>query len=344
MAVLIQPFVEAEAGGLAWVEGSRVVIEWVPGSPAGLLAGHQVGRREVVEGEGEGLTGLVAGVARAASERVGATQMEWLATEGEVRVVQLAAPLPVAVAEPGMEVPADPGLLRVARIVRRFSSPIEEKLVLPWAIALEEPSVFDSVEPLPGGDQAMIEALAEEQIDLVWGGGGYERAAIALAVLAGDPFSVLGELRGLGQIDLEAGRRIVALTRGLPVSVPGRSRFEPLGAAVTEAFGDRKKGVGASGGLGFGLGSVVLPQAAVKVGPRRVIVAPEPIPHLAPLLWSAAGLLTLSGSPAAHLFESARSLGVPAVAAADLELSLFTTGSWAVAVNGAAGTVSVDRW
>ncbi|HKX76688.1 MAG TPA: PEP-utilizing enzyme, partial [Acidimicrobiia bacterium] len=75
-----------------------------------------------------------------------------------------------------------------------------------------------------------------------------------------------------------------------------------------------------------------------------VIVARQPIPHLAPLLWTAAGLVTLSGSPAAHLFASARSLGVPAVAGVDLDLAALKQRPLAVSVNGEAGVVAVDAW
>jgi phosphoenolpyruvate-protein kinase (PTS system EI component) len=52
---------------------------------------------------------------------------------------------------------------------------------------------------------------------------------------------------------------------------------------------------------------------------RAVIDAPQPLPNLAPLLWDAAGLVTSAGSPAAHLFESARALGIPAVCGVELD-------------------------
>jgi phosphoenolpyruvate-protein kinase (PTS system EI component) len=66
-----------------------------------------------------------------------------------------------------------------------------------------------------------------------------------------------------------------------------------------------------------------------------VIVASQPIPNLAPLLWDAAGLVTESGSPAAHLFESARALRVPAVCGVSLP-----PGDHIVAVDGHAGVVA----
>ncbi len=51
---------------------------------------------------------------------------------------------------------------------------------------------------------------------------------------------------------------------------------------------------------------------------RRVLYVPAPEPGFAPLLWRAAGLVAARGSAAAHLFDVARSLGVPAVAGCEL--------------------------
>ena len=75
----------------------------------------------------------------------------------------------------------------------------------------------------------------------------------------------------------------------------------------------------------------------------------HPVPNLAPLLWDAAGVVTVAGSPAAHLFESARSLNVPAVCSVDLEDFLGpnlaeTTGKFTLAVDGSRGMVYVSDW
>jgi phosphoenolpyruvate-protein kinase (PTS system EI component) len=72
---------------------------------------------------------------------------------------------------------------------------------------------------------------------------------------------------------------------------------------------------------------------------------------LAPLLWDAAALVTAGGGPAAHLFESARALGIPAIAGADLAEALGHDADeppggrdTVAAVDGDMGTVAVDRW
>jgi phosphoenolpyruvate-protein kinase (PTS system EI component) len=66
-----------------------------------------------------------------------------------------------------------------------------------------------------------------------------------------------------------------------------------------------------------------------------MVTAPQPVPNLAPLLWDAAGLVTETGSPAAHLFESARALGIPAVCGVEL-----TDANQIVAVDGNTGVVA----
>jgi phosphoenolpyruvate-protein kinase (PTS system EI component) len=68
------------------------------------------------------------------------------------------------------------------------------------------------------------------------------------------------------------------------------------------------------GGIGAGrLVWVDSPQRTDHVRPRDIIVAQYPLPNFSPLLWDAAGIVTLGGAPSAHLFEVARSLTVPAV-------------------------------
>ena len=53
--------------------------------------------------------------------------------------------------------------------------------------------------------------------------------------------------------------------------------------------------------------------------PRDVVVGPYPIPNYAALLFDASAVVTTGGGPAAHLFESARALAIPALCSLDLE-------------------------
>jgi phosphoenolpyruvate-protein kinase (PTS system EI component) len=68
-----------------------------------------------------------------------------------------------------------------------------------------------------------------------------------------------------------------------------------------------------------------------------VITSARPVPNLAALIWDAAGLVTTTGSPAAHLFEAARALRVPAVCGVDLG----APGHQVVAVDGTDGAVAL---
>jgi pyruvate,water dikinase len=119
---------------------------------------------------------------------------------------------------------------------------------------------------------------------------------------------------------------------------------------VVESFGTRHQGTPASPGLGCGrLCYIAGPGQLDDFRPRDIVVTTTPVPNLAPLLWDAAGLVTISGSPAAHLFESARSLNVPAVCSLDLSGSLgveltAATGRFAVAVDGNRGVAFTSEW
>jgi pyruvate,water dikinase len=65
-----------------------------------------------------------------------------------------------------------------------------------------------------------------------------------------------------------------------------------------------------------------------------ILVVGRPEPWYAPFLWAAGGLVSRDGDPAAHLFEVARSLHVPAVAQVDLPAEVT-----ALALDGTAGWV-----
>lgn len=130
----------------------------------------------------------------------------------------------------------------------------------------------------------------------------------------------------------------------------GIDRWEPFQAAIVESFGTAHPGISASPGIGCGrLCYIAGPDQVDDFRPRDVVVTSNPVPNLAPLLWDAAGLVTISGSPAAHLFESARSLNVPAVCSVELADSLeaelaTATGRFAVAVDGDRGIAFTSEW
>lgn len=130
----------------------------------------------------------------------------------------------------------------------------------------------------------------------------------------------------------------------------GFDRWEPFNASVVAAHGTAVNGTGAAAGVAFGRMCVVTdPGSARQFRPRDVVVGVHPVPGLAALLFDAAALITTGGGPAAHLFESARSLGIPALCATRVEDLIGSeldevTGDWALAVDGTTATVHGMPW
>lgn len=106
------------------------------------------------------------------------------------------------------------------------------------------------------------------------------------------------------------------------------------------ANGRTAAGQPASGGEGAGrVLHLDTPRRLAGSLQRRILYVPAPQPGFAPLLWGAAGLVAACGSAAAHLFDVARSLGVPAVVGCEI-------GEWegaddlVAAVDGFSGSVA----
>jgi pyruvate,water dikinase len=146
----------------------------------------------------------------------------------------------------------------------------------------------------------------------------------------------------VGRIRREASKREA-------VGRAGVTQWEPALFGLVQSHGTEALGVPASPGWGAGpLRLIRDADAAERVASRQVIAAVYPLTNLAPLLWDAAGLVTLGGSPGAHLFEVAAWLGVPAVCGVDLETAtglslseLQTNRTFVGAVDGDGGSVTV---
>jgi phosphoenolpyruvate synthase/pyruvate phosphate dikinase len=95
LAVLVQPEIAPDAGGVAWTEpgsgaGPLVTVEGVAGHPGALLSGWAEGARD------EGLVGLigaetvadVAGIAEAVYAELGDDLIEWASCDGKVWLLQ----------------------------------------------------------------------------------------------------------------------------------------------------------------------------------------------------------------------------------------------------------------
>ena len=94
----------------------------------------------------------------------------------------------------------------------------------------------------------------------------------------------------------------------------GLDRWEPVLAGVVALQGEVHEGEPSVGGIGAGrMVWIGNSKDTSHVRPRDIIVTQYPLQNYSPLLWDAAGVITIGGAPTAHLFEVARSLTVPAV-------------------------------
>ena len=314
------------------------------------------------------LDGIVTALNRAA-RTLGTTRCEWATDETGVWILQLGM-----VAEP-TEPPAPIadlpiGLVPVARAVMAAPGPLGEALVLPWAIG-----GLPDVTPTPDcpPDLERARDLSSRLTCQVWDlprDVARHRAAQLLTVLRGpEPQSALQELGDLREPDHSlvadlmgtiGALRIAAVAAGLAPgtiwhrtspelerilegrtvndsSRVGIGSWEPLAAAVTLAHGTRRTGTPAAPGVGAGVRfQVTSPPDTGTVPLRAVVTAPLSAPNLSQLLWDAAGLVTHRGGPAAHVFESARSLGIPAVCGVEFD----TDDEQIVAVDGYHGIVA----
>jgi hypothetical protein len=251
-----------------------------------------------------------------------------------------------------------------------------------WGFSVQAP-IADAG---PALDDA--ERLARGLAATAWGGdeeGALERAAEALRALRSTrPGDALEAMANLRRPDPEDARRVMALLAtvgdGLVAAgaiaspelawhVPpaearrilaggtapsrlriGFDRWEPFEAAVVLGTGTTALGEPAAPGIAVGrLWVVTDPASAAGFRPRDVVVATHPVPMLAPLLWDAAAIVTTGGGPAAHLFESARALGIPAVSGIHLDGALgeswrTAAGRFALAIDGSTGTVAATPW
>jgi phosphohistidine swiveling domain-containing protein len=160
----------------------------------------------------------------------------------------------------------------------------------------------------------------------------------------------LRRLAHLDAVPADEAAEVLAMLEAVPqgatergvVAAPARDVWEPFVYGAVRAHGERVEGVAAAPGIGAGrVATVTNPHNAQITGHRPVLVAPRPLPGLAPMLWGAAGLVTGTGSPAAHLLEVAHSLRVPAVVGCPLDERMAAVAGTGViaAVDGAAGAV-----
>jgi len=357
MAVLIQRALDPAAGGTARLaKDGTVIVHGVKGSPAPLLQGWSGGHEarlsqakwlgvELVELVGLPALNEIAEQLRNANEMLAVNQCEW-ALDGSIWLLQVDART-----TPGAPIFSsenldtfDPRLIRIARIITRAPGRLGQELVLPWALA-GLPTSPPQSERGQGDTPELARELSEQLLADVWGMPAHEALDAARRcisdLLGQDPGTALDQIDRLTPPDPTLALRLLALVEGMQAGEDrpprlGVGRWEPFLASVTLASGNHHRGIPAAAGVGAGLRHRVDHPLHIRSHPpRRVITSGQPVPNLAPLLWDAAGLVTATGSPAAHLFESARALGVPAVSGVVLD-----EGDQIVAVDGHLGIVA----
>ena len=270
-----------------------------------------------------------------------------LKVDSRMEVIKTQAPAPIRDRRPGMS--------GVVRMMIRYPGPVGEKLVWPWAIGLEplspaptgqtRKSLATLIDDVHRGAALLMsqrwgEADSLADVEQAWS-----------VLRNGDSSRLPDLLRGHPSVD----RRIAAahlsnlgdLGRALttagviphpgwiwyldpdnldrpPPEEPSPMRRIPLTSwdawiyGVITSRGESTAGIPASGGWGAGrLRLIRNADDAASFCPREVIATSHPVGNIAPLLWNAAGLITVEGSPGAHLFEVAEWLAVPAVCGVD---------------------------
>lgn len=260
-------------------------------------------------------------------------------------------------------------LIGVAAAVTLAPGPLGEEMVLPWGIA----GISADIGPI--GSRVPLDRMRQicrELTEEVWGLP-WVRARSEVGKLMNDLRSgadVIPRLRNLRPPDPRRASLLVSSLRSLrlemvkrgvvaderaawqldldsielaieggSITVPPRlgiGRWEPLVAAVVLSSVAPLRGTPASPGIGAGPRSEV--EDSHRRHPRRrdILTAGYAAPNLASLIWDAAGVVTRSGSPAAHLFEAARALRIPAVCGVDLG----PAGHEVLAIDGSAGLVA----
>ena len=364
MAVLVQPEVSPDLGGAAIVDANgAVTVDAVKGSPRDLMAGWVPGvravdehgmlvGREAVDLMGEACLGEVVGLARRVRAVLGANLVEWAVHDGRVLLLQVQDSVPGAVPEP-VAIPAalgHPFARDLAVMAHRYPGPLGEDLVLGWL-----PGSFRSLDtsPPPGVPATDGEArqLAARLTAQAWAEPAAQAMAHARLVLrrlrSDRPNEAIETLRELHPVDPEAAALMLGMyehrASRAAAGRRGRDRWEPLLAGVTALQGEGYGGLASVGGIGAGrLVWVESPTRTDHVRPRDVVVAQYPLPNFSPLLWHAAGVVTVGGATGAHLFEVARSLTVPAVVGCPLG-AVVRDGPVLGMVDGDTGRVAVLR-
>jgi len=305
---------------------------------------------EAIDLIGVGSLDALRAVLEDASARFGVNRLEW-ALDERLWILQLGTVARPGAAAARARSSTTPDLIPTVQAIMTAPGVLGSELVLPWALAgmpgMGPPRRVGG-EDLVDRALEMSGRLTSRVWDMPPETASREARKCLRRLRGPDPAAEIATIRGLNRPDRDQASHLLSLIhemgtrlaewgvipqgrsvwhlspaelrRGLGgeiVAAPGRvgvGRWEPLVAAVVLDHGSIHRGIPAAGGIGAGVRFHVDHTAMVSKPPQRaVITSPHAPPNLSQLVWDAAGLVTHGGSASAHLFESARSLGVPAV-------------------------------
>ncbi len=342
MGLVIQSEILPDFGGAAITYAdSSVRIDAVAGSPRDLMAGWSSGcRADVCDGEVSGRDALelmgadalrsVAALAADVRGRLGCNLIEWVMLDSQPWLLQVQRSLVDGSAE-SFSAPAALGhrfALDFVRMARQYPGSWGEELVLGWLPSLSQ--IPSPVKPSAGATAEELadnaRALAQRLVAQAWGMPLEEADvahATAMSVLrrmrSDRPNESIDALSSLAPVDSDLAAQLLGMTCRLleltrPSGRQGVDRWEPVLAGVAALQGEISTGRGSASGIGAGrLVWVEHSKQTEHVRPRDIIVTQYPLANFSPLLFDAAGIISVGGAPTAHLFEVARSLTVPAV-------------------------------
>lgn len=346
-----------------WVRGSRYLV-----APDGTVRSERPG------GPLDTMTlRTLADVVRQARDELAADGMEWALAGGEFFIFQLDRVPAGAAGRPAPARTADifgtPPYRRLAKVLVGRSGRLTDRLIVPWAAAAPDScgltqltgspaSLFEEakrvandlgemvamsvrlmpqelLDRLDAADPDLADRLADVRVDS-------ESAALVLGAMeaVGNALAARGLLESADDVWWQSVDWVEdALTSDSPRPASRwlGDRWADLLFSVISRHGSAGAGTPASDGRAAGRATFITePADTARFRSRDVLILERPLPTFAPLLWRAAALVSLTGSPAAHLCEVARSLGVPAVVSADISPPREET---VAAVDGRSGEV-----
>ncbi len=338
MGVLVQSEIKPDFGGAAIVDAAGTVkIDAVKGSPADLMAGWVAGTRAVLEdGElrgadaleliGEDTVQAIADLALRVKAELGHNLIEWAVVDDQVILLQVQDSA-VHEVEEAMVIPAalsHPFALDFVKHARQYPGALGDQLVLGWRTAAPHITATPFTSDAPREDViAQATSMAATLLAQAWGESEEDAVAHADLVLrrmrSDRPNESIEVLKDLNSINEELASKLLGIADHLIATEVrqgrrGLDRWEPVLAGVVALQGEVHEGDPSVGGVGAGrLVWIANSKETSHVRPRDIIVTQYPLQNYSPLLWDAAGVITIGGAPTAHLFEVARSLTVPAV-------------------------------